>query len=65
MNLIMRAPKSQAAIISRRQFFGALNATPRGTIIDPDFDNDNDEPVTTELIDWHTSRHYPAYATSD
>lgn len=63
MNLIMRAPKSQAAIITRRNFLGSLNRTPFGDVLDRDFDNDNYEPVTSELIDWHTTRHWPAYAT--
>lgn len=40
----------------RRKFLGSLNRTPFGELLDLDFDNDNDEPVTAEHLDWCQSR---------
>lgn len=50
---------------TRRNFFGRLNDLhARGDIIERDFDEDeNRRPVTAELLDWHTHRHWPILAT--
>lgn len=59
MNLIMKRPRSSAAHRSRRTFLGIANHQPLGDILDLDFDNDNDKPLTAEPLDWHQSRKHP------
>lgn len=52
MNLIMTQRRTK-----RRKLFLALPDF-LGTVVDRDFDNDN-HPVTGELLDWYTCRQYP------
>lgn len=48
----------------RRAFYAWLaNTETRGTVLEPDFDNDNNAyPATAEHLDWHQCRHWPALA---
>jgi hypothetical protein len=48
----------------RKNFFVWLNNPhAMGTVIDRDFDDENDKPVTAELLDWHQTRHWPVHVT--
>ena len=55
MLLIMK----RSAAKKRRAFMSMLGNYPIGDIIDLEFDNDNDELITAEPLDWHLSRKHP------
>lgn len=58
MNVVMKRPNSATATKARRAFLGSLRF-PCGDLLDLDFDNDNEKPITAEPLDWDMSRAKP------
>jgi len=53
-----QSPKFRS--VRSRYLFAMQHYGYLGCILDPDFDNDNEEPITAEPLDWCQSHTEPA-----